>query len=614
MLRNAWLVGLQGPQALSRAFASLALTQQTSPLPGLDEIVLSRAFPSIYLPPADVAAPSLSYVRGRMDRSLLEETLGQNLEFAAAMWGEHEAVVSVHQGLRLTYRELQRAADLVARGLLALGVQRRDRVAIWSPNSAEWIILQFAAAQVGAILVNLNPALRSTELTYAMNRCSVSHLVMAPECKSTSYVDMVERLQAEGQLPSLRHKVVLGPDRPTGGLTWDDLAWAGSGAGLATALELRKAELRPGQAVNIQFTSGTTGFPKAAVLSHRNILNNGYFIGEGCHYTSADRIAIPVPLFHCFGSVLGTMAAITHGSVVVLPSGTFEAEAALRAVEQERCTSLYGVPAMFVSELEHSSFGRYHLDSLRTGIMAGSPCPVEVMRRVQRDMHMSEVTVCYGMTETSPVSFQSSIDDPVERRVSTVGRVHPHLEAKVVDPVTGSVLPQGAVGELCVRGYSTFLGYWGDLPATMASVDQAGWMHTGDLAAIDTEGFCNIAGRQKDMVIRGGENIYPREVEEFLHRHPSVAEVQVFGVPDLKYGEELCAWVRLRDGAQHRGVGESELRAFFKGRISHYKVPRYWKIVASFPMTASGKPQKFKMREVAIHELGLEAAAAVKTA
>ncbi|KAL4420676.1 hypothetical protein ABPG75_010332 [Micractinium tetrahymenae] len=561
--------------------------------------------PSIFIP-WEQPAPWLSYVRGRTDRPLLNITIGALLERAAITYPNQEAVVSLHQGARLTYAELLRQADAAARGLLALGVQRRDRVGIWAPNSVEWAVLQYAAARVGAVLVNLNPSLKAAELSYALNRVGVTTLVLAPELRGTSFADTLESIRH--QTPQLRHRIVLGPDAPEGCLGWYELLWAGEGSSLAGELRRRQLELRPGEPANIQFTSGTTGLPKAATLTHRGILNNGLAVGAACGHGEGDRVCVPVPLFHCFGSVMGNLAACAHGAAVVYPSDCFDAGATLRAVQQERCTSLFGVPTMFAMELERPEFQHMDLSSLRTGIMAGSPCPAALMQRVRSEMHMSGVTIAYGMTETSPVSFQTSTEDPVDRRVHTVGRIQPHLEARVVDPHTHQTLPRGQVGELCVRGYSVMAGYFGDQAATAAAIGEGRWMHTGDLAVIDPQGYCSIVGRIKDMVIRGGENVYPREVEEFLHRHPAVAEVQVFGVPDPRMGEELCAWVRLREG--HRSVGPDELRDWCKGRIAHFKVPRYIKMVDSFPTTTSGKPQKFKMREAAIDELGLHALAA----
>ncbi|KAL4446717.1 hypothetical protein ABPG77_007961 [Micractinium sp. CCAP 211/92] len=516
-----------------------------------------------------------------------------------------DALVARHQGLSLTWRQLHAAAEEAACGLLALGVQKGDRVGIWAPNRAEWAVLQFAGAKAGAILVNINPAFQAAELAYALAQSGVSVLVLAPGMRgSRGFLDIAGSPEVAAQAAQLRHRVLLGEGpAPEGYLSWAQLRAAGAGPGLAAALREREAQLRPDDAVNIQYTSGTTGHPKAATLSHRNILNNGFFVAQTCRYTSADRVCIPVPLYHCFGMVIGNMACVASGAAMVYPAETFSPEATLAAVEAERCTSLYGVPTMFISLLAVPSFQQHRLDSLRTGVMAGSTCPVEVMKKVRTELHMEEVTICYGMTETSPVSFQSHTDDPVGKRVSTVGRIHPHLEAKVVDPGTGRTLPLGTVGELRVRGYAVMRGYWGDEGSTAAAIDEDGWMHTGDLASIDEEGYCSVVGRIRDVVIRGGENIYPREVEEFLHGHPAVADVQVFGVPSRQYGEVLCAWIKLRDGSE--GISRAELRGWCQGRIARFKVPRYWKFVDSFPLTISGKPQKYKMREQAIIELGL---------
>ena len=549
-----------------------------------------------------------SYVHGASEVPLLGETIGRNLDRTVARVPDRDALVSVHQGVRLTYAQFLAAVEEVARGLLALGIEPGERVGIWSPNNAEWVICQFATAKVGAILVNVNPAYRTSELAYALGQSGVSTLVLAPRFRQADYLDMLD--QVAGQLPALGQRVVLGPDTPAGAMGWDDLREAGAGVPVDRLRE-REALLQFDDPINIQYTSGTTGFPKGATLSHHNILNNGFFIGEGCRYTEADRVAIPVPLYHCFGMVLGNLACTTHGAAMVYPAEAFEPEATLAAVQAERCTALYGVPTMFIAELEHPRFAEFDLASLRTGIMAGSPCPVEVMKKVQADMHMAEVTICYGMTETSPVSFQSGTDDPVDKRVSTVGRVHPHVEVKVVDPDSGRVVPRGGAGELCTRGYVVMLGYWDNQEATAEAIDRAGWMHTGDLATLDEDGYANVVGRIKDMVIRGGENVYPREVEEFLYQHPAVGDVQVVGVPDARYGEELCAWVRLREG---QAVDGEELRAWCRGRIASFKIPRYWKFVDEFPMTVTGKVQKFKMREVSVAELGLQDAAATPTA
>jgi fatty-acyl-CoA synthase len=549
-----------------------------------------------------------SYVHGASDVPLLGETIGRNLDRTVARVPDRDALVSVHQGVRLTYAQFHAAVEEVARGLLALGVEPGERVGIWSPNNAEWVTLQYATAKVGAILVNVNPAYRTSELAYALGQSGVSTLVLAPRFRQADYLDMLD--QVAGELPALQRRVVLGPDAPSGALGWDDLREA-AGRAAPDRLREREALLQFDDPINIQYTSGTTGFPKGATLSHHNILNNGFFIGEGCGYTEADRVCIPVPLYHCFGMVLGNLACTTHGAAMVYPGEAFDPEATLAAVEAERCTALYGVPTMFIAELEHPRFHEFDYSSLRTGIMAGSPCPVEVMKKVQADMHMAEVTICYGMTETSPVSFQTGTDDPVDKRVATVGRIHPHVEAKVIDPDSGRVVPRGAPGELCTRGYLVMLGYWENQQATEEAVDRAGWMHTGDLATLDADGYANIVGRIKDMVIRGGENVYPREVEEFLYQHPAVGDVQVVGVPDERYGEELCAWVRLREG---QAVTGDELREWCRGRIATFKIPRYWMFVDEFPMTVTGKVQKFKMREVSVGELGLESAGRTETA
>jgi fatty-acyl-CoA synthase len=543
---------------------------------------------------------AISYVSGPGPVPLLGETIGANLDRTVAAHPDNDAVVSVHQGIRLSYAAFAEAVEEVARGLIGIGVEPGERVGIWAPNSAEWAILQYATAKMGAILVNLNPAYRSSEIAYALGQAGVSTLVMAPRFRSIDYVATLE--EVAGDLPGLTRRIVLGGDTPAGSMSWDDLRDAASGA-TADQLRAREAVLQFDDPVNIQYTSGTTGFPKGATLSHHNILNNGYFVGRGCGYTDADRVCVPVPLYHCFGMVMGNLACTTHGATIVYPAEGFEPEATLAAVAAERCTSLYGVPTMFIAELDHPGFAGHDLSSLRTGIMAGSPCPVEVMKRVRAEMHMDEVTICYGMTETSPVSFQTATDDPVDKRVGTVGRVHPHVEVKVVDPDSGRVVPRGEPGELCTRGYPVMLGYWDNAEATAESIDRAGWMHTGDLAVLDDDGYANIVGRIKDLVIRGGENVYPREVEEFLYGHPAIADVQVIGVPDERYGEELCAWVRLRDGEQ---AGGDELRAWCQGRIASFKVPRYWRFTDEFPMTVTGKVQKFKMREVSIEELGLK--------
>ncbi len=545
--------------------------------------------------------PAPSYVHGTSDVPLLGETIGENLRRTVERFPDRDALVVPYQGYRATYRELWEQTGLVARGLLARGVKKGDRVGIWSPNRFEWVVTQYATARIGAVLVNVNPAYRTHELEHVLKQSGTSLLVIAKGFRQASYVEMVR--EAVQRCPEHRQTLVLDEE-------WAGLVEEGRLAGEGELAE-RERTLDPDDPINIQYTSGTTGFPKGATLSHHNILNNGFFIGEMLRYTERDRVCIPVPLYHCFGMVLGNLAITTHGACMVYPGESFEPGAVLRTVQAERCTSLYGVPTMFIAELDHADFAKTDFATLRTGIMAGSPCPVEVMKRVQAEMHMPEVTICYGMTETSPVSTQSAVDDPLDKRVGTVGRVHPHVEIKIVDPSTGRVVPRGTTGELCTRGYSVMLGYWEDAHSTRLAIDAGRWMHTGDLATMDAEGYVNIVGRIKDMVLRGGENVYPREVEEFLYTRPEIADVQVIGVPDVKYGEELMAWVKLRPGVS---VDAESLRAFCKGKIATYKIPRYWKFVDGFPMTVTGKVQKYKMREVAIGELGLEQASRVKTA
>jgi fatty-acyl-CoA synthase len=541
-----------------------------------------------------------SYSHGACDIPLLGETIGDNLERTVAQHGDREALVSCHQGLRYTYAELDRQVNRVAGGLLATGIRKGDRVGIWSPNCAEWVLVQYATAKLGAILVNINPAYRTHELGYALKQSGVRLLVSARAFKTSDYRAMVDDVRSD--LADLERVVFL--DSPE----WEELA--GSDVD-EDALRERMRALSFDDPINIQYTSGTTGFPKGATLSHHNILNNGYFVAELVSYTPEDRVCVPVPFYHCFGMVMGNLGATTHGSCIVIPAPAFEPGATLEAVDGERCTSLYGVPTMFIAQLGHPRFTEFDVTSLRTGIMAGAPCPVEVMKRVQRDMHMAEVAICYGMTETSPVSTQTRRDDSLERRVSTVGRAAPHVEIKIVDPETGRVVPRGTPGEFCTRGYSVMLGYWNEPDKTDDAIDAARWMHTGDLATMDADGYCNIVGRIKDMVIRGGENVYPREIEEFLYTHPDVADAQVIGVPDEVYGEELCAWVQLREGAT---LTEDDVRDHCRGALAHFKVPRYVIIVDAFPMTVTGKVQKFKMREETIQRLGLEQAAAVRSA
>ena len=542
-----------------------------------------------------------SYVHGASSIALLGETIGENLRRTAESFPNAEALVVGHQNYRATYQQLWDQTATVARGLLARGLRKGDRVGIWSPNRAEWVVLQYATARIGAILVNINPAYKTAELSYALQQSGTSMLVLAKSFRTSNYVAMLEEVRKD--CPELRESIVIDDD-------WSALL---DDARQIPTEELSALErsLQFDEPINIQYTSGTTGFPKGATLSHHNILNNGFFVGEALRYTEHDRVCIPVPFYHCFGMVLGNLACTTHGACMVVPGESYEALAAMETVQAERCTALYGVPTMFIGELDHPRFSEFDFSSLRTGIMAGSPCPVEVMRKVQSVMHMPEVTIAYGMTETSPVSTQSSTDDPLGKRVSTVGRIFPHVEIKIVDPATGEVVPRGQAGELCTRGYSVMLGYWNNPEATSQAIDAGRWMHTGDLATMDDEGYINIVGRIKDMIIRGGENVYPREVEEFLYTHPDISDVQVIGIPSERYGEEVMAWVKLREGAS---VTDEALIAFCRGKIATYKIPRYWKFVDAFPMTVTGKIQKFKMREAAVAELGLEQAAAVVTA
>ncbi|HTP49974.1 MAG TPA: AMP-binding protein [Anaeromyxobacteraceae bacterium] len=542
-----------------------------------------------------------SYVHGASDVPLLGETIGENLRRTVERFPDREAVVVPHQSYRATYRQLWQQTSTVARALLARGVKKGDRIGIWSPNRFEWVVLQYAAARLGAILVNINPAYRAHELEHVLKQSGISLLVTAAGFRGADYLAMVR--EVEERCPEHKQTLVIDHE-------WHSLPEESKKVS-EEELDLIERTLQSDDPINVQYTSGTTGFPKGATLSHHNILNNGYFVARTLRYSEEDRICIAVPLYHCFGMVMGNLAATSHGACMVFPGESFEPARVLQTVQAERCTSLYGVPTMFIAELDHADFATTDFSSLRTGIMAGSPCPVEVMKRVQKDMHLPEITICYGMTETSPVSTQSRVDDPLDRRVSTVGSVHPHVEIKIVDPGTGRTVPRGTAGELCTRGYSVMLGYWDDLHSTRQAIDAARWMHTGDLAAMDEGGYVNIVGRIKDMVLRGGENIYPREVEEFLFTRPEVADAQVIGVPDRKYGEELMAWVKLRPGAQ---LTAEELRNFCKGRIATYKIPRYWKFVDGFPMTVTGKVQKYRMREMAIEELGLQDAARVKTA
>ena len=547
-----------------------------------------------------------SYASGTFGVALLGDTIGDNFDRTVARFGDREALVDVATGRRWTYRELAADVNALALGFLDRGVAKGERVGIWAPNCAEWTMVQYATAKIGAILVNINPAYGSRELEYVLRQSGIRTLVAAPKFRTSDYAGMIAEVRP--RCPDLTEVVLLG------GEEWQALSRrdrTANGTGPA-ALAEAQAALSADDAINIQYTSGTTGFPKGATLSHHNILNNGFFTGELCRYTEQDRICIPVPFYHCFGMVMGNLAATSHGACMVIPAPSFDPPATLRSVEKERCTSLYGVPTMFIAELALPDFAACDLTSLRTGIMAGSPCPVEVMKQVVQRMHMDEVSICYGMTETSPVSTQTRFDDSIERRVSTVGRVGPHLEVKIIDPATGLTAPYGEPGELCTRGYSVMLGYWEQPEKTAEVIDQARWMHTGDLGVMDADGYVNITGRIKDMVIRGGENIYPREVEELLYTHPDVLDAQVIGVPDETYGEELMVWVRMRDGASP--LAAADVREFCAGKIAHYKIPRYVHIVEEFPMTVTGKIRKVEMRERSIELLGLQKAAGAQHA
>ena len=538
----------------------------------------------------------VSYVSGVSQVPLLGDTIGDNFDHTAARHGDRAALVDRPSGRRWTYSQLRADVDFLAQGLLAAGISKGDRVGIWAPNCPEWLFTQYATAKIGAILVTINPAYQSRELEYVLKAAGIRLLVAAESFNAADYATMIAEVGP--RCPALEQVVLIGSTQ------WAQLpARDGDAAVLAAA----QATLSADDPINIQYTSGTTGFPKGATLSHHNILNNGYFVGQLCGYTEADRICVPVPLYHCFGMVMGNLAATSHGACLVYPAPGFEPAATLSAVEQERCTSLYGVPTMFIAMLADAGFDSHDLSSLRTGIMAGSPCPVEVMKQVVERMGMTEVTICYGMTETSPVSTQTRADDTLDRRVSTVGRVHPHLEVKIVDPDTGLTAPRGTPGELCTRGYSVMLGYWEQPEQTAEVIDQARWMHTGDIAVMDSEGYLTITGRIKDMVIRGGENIYPREIEEFLYTHPDILDAQVIGVPDARYGEELCAWVRLRPGAPE--LTAETLRDYATGQLAHYKIPRYVHLVEEFPMTVTGKIRKVEMRERSVELLGLTAPA-----
>ena len=531
-----------------------------------------------------------SYVHGASPVALLGETIGANLRRTVDRFGDRDALVAPAQEYRATYRQLWDTTTTLAKALLARGIEKGDRVGIWSPNRFEWVVIQYATARVGAILVNINPAYKAQELGHALAQSGLTLLLLARRFRQTDYVEILDRVRPE--CPALREAVVLDGE-------WTTLLDE-SGSIDDDRLAAREASLTFDDPINIQYTSGTTGAPKGATLSHHNILNNGFFCGEVLRYTEVDRVCVPVPFYHCFGMVIGNLACTSHGACIVVPGEGFDPRGTLAAIEAERCTSLYGVPTMFIAQLDHPDFDRTDFSSLRTGVMAGSPCPVEVMKQVRERMHIPEITICYGMTETSPVSTQTRVDNPVEKRVTTVGSVHPHVEVKIVDPESGRVLGRNESGELCTRGYCVMLGYWNDATATAAAIDAGRWMHTGDLASMDDDGYVSIVGRIKDMIIRGGENVYPREIEEFLYTHPDVADVQVIGVPSARYGEEVMAWVKPKPNAS---VDAKGLTAFCRGTIATYKIPRYWKIVDAFPMTVTGKVQKYLMREISTREL-----------
>lgn len=564
-----------------------------------------------------------SYSSGNTTKPLLNVTIGRLFDKVAMRLPEHEALISRHEDLKLTYAQLRAKVDELALAFIGFGVKKGNRVGIWSPNNFQWVATQFATAKIGAILVNINPAYRVQELEYALNQSGVSLLITAKQFKSSDYHSMIYELIPElrragkgvefssERVPTLRKVVTLDEHTNPGMVSWNDFIEAGRAKTNLSELTQRASELDFRDPINIQYTSGTTGFPKGATLTHYGILNNGFFVGEGLRFTEKDRLCIPVPFYHCFGMVLGNLACVTHGATMVLPSDSFSPGWVLTTVEEEKCTALHGVPTMFIAELEHPKFDSFDLSSLRTGIMAGSPCPIEVIRKVILKMGVREITICYGMTETSPVSFQTSIDDPIELRVSTVGKVHPHVEAKVIDPLTGTVIPQGNPGELCVRGYLVMKEYWNNPNATREAIDNEQWMHTGDLAIMNTEGYLNIVGRTKDMISRGGEKIFPKEVEDFLYTYPKISDVQVIGVPSSKYGEEVMAWVRLKPGTM---ATADELREYCKGKIAYFKIPAYFRFTDTFPMTITGKIQKFKMREISTKELGLQDVATIKTA
>lgn len=563
----------------------------------------------------------LSYISGTSTKPLLGICIGDMLDETAQRFPQQDALIVLHQNIRFTYREFKAKVDECARAFMAIGVQKGDRVGMWAPNRYEWTVTQFATAKIGAILVNINPSYRLHELEYALNQSECSTLVIADQFKSSNFTEMIYALAPElndsgkgqlqsAKLPALRTVIRLAEDEKAGSWRWDDFLQEAQHI-TPEELALRQGALSADEPINIQYTSGTTGFPKGATLSHHNILNNGYFVAELMNFTEQDRLVIPVPLYHCFGMVMGNLGCVTHGAAMIYPSEGFDPASTLKAVEQEKATGIYGVPTMFIAELDLPNFAQYDLTSLRTGIMAGSPCPIEVMKKVQSIMHVAEMEIAYGMTETSPVSTQTRVGTPLEKQVSTVGQIHPHLEVKVIDPETGLTVPRSTPGELCTRGYSVMLGYWNNDTATRSAIDKARWMHTGDLATIDEEGYVKIVGRIKDMIIRGGENIYPREIEEFLYTHPKISDVQVIGVPDQKYGEAVMAWVRVKEGEE---LGVEEIKTYCQGQIAHFKIPEYIHFTDGFPMTVTGKIRKVEMREQSIQELGLDTVAATKMA
>ena len=562
-----------------------------------------------------------SYTCGTSEFPLLGMTMGEMIDHTVARYPDTEAIVSVHENIRWTYRKFLERINLVARGLMGMGVEKGDRVGIWAMNHADWVVIQFATAKIGAIMVNINPAYRTYELEYVLKQSEIQTLILQGRFKTSDYVGMFYEACPEAweqkpghisseKFPFLKNVIFMGAIPYNGMFTWDELMEKADEITMDEVAD-RGENLTFDDPINIQYTSGTTGFPKGVVLTHHGVLNNGYIIGEGMGFSEKDRLCIPVPFYHCFGMVLSNMACATHGSTMVLPAPTFDAEEVLKTVEKERCTALHGVPTMFIAELTHPNFSKYNLSSLRTGIMAGSPCPIEVMKQVNTQMHMSDIVIVYGQTETSPGVTMTTTKDPVERRVTTIGRAFPHTELKIIDPKTGKIVPMGEIGEICARGYCVMKCYYNNPSATHATLDKDRWNHTGDLATMDEEGYFKIVGRLKDMVIRGGENIYPREIEEFLHHNEKIADVYVVGVPDVKYGEELCAWVKMKPG---QTMTDQDVKDFCKGKIAHFKIPRYVLFVDDFPMSVTGKIQKFVMRDESIKQLGLEAAENIKTA